>query len=119
MGRNSVEATKASLIRAARARRAALTAGLAGFLAALRVWPAGFEAVLPGFFVFCADFGAGFFFAVEEACPVCPAGLGAEPLEDCPATGSTIIKMESRPARKREASCERVVGEDAALISSM
>jgi hypothetical protein len=37
MGRNSVEATKASLMRAVRARLAALTAGLTGFLGALRV----------------------------------------------------------------------------------
>ena len=123
MGRNSVEATKASLIRAVRARLAALTAGVAGFLAvvALRVRPAGFAAFLPGLFVSCVDFGAGFFFAVEEACP---AGLVAEPpfvepLVDCPATGSTIIKMESRPARKREASSVSVVGEDATLISSL
>ena len=116
MGRNSVEATKASLIRAARARRAALTAGLAGFLAAFRVWAADFEDVLPGLFVFCVDFGAGFFFAVEEACP---AGLVVELLDDCPATGSTIINMESRPARQLEAKRETVVGEDATLISSL
>src|ERR1035437_4037704 len=102
MGRNSAEATKASLIRAACARLAALTAGLAGFLTALRVRPADFEAVLPGLFVFCVDFGAGFFFAVEEACP---AGLVVELPEDCPTTGSTIIKMESRPAKTREDSC--------------
>jgi hypothetical protein len=119
MGRNSVEATKASLIRAACARLAALTAGLAGFLTALRVWPADFAAFLPGlagFLVCCADFGAGFLFAVEEACP---AGLVVEPPEDCPTTGSTIIKKESRPARQREASCETVVGEDATFISSL
>jgi hypothetical protein len=108
MGRNSVEATKANLMRAARARLAALTAGLTGFLAALCVWPAGFAAFLL--------FWAGFFFAVEEDCP---AGLVAEPPEDCPATGSTIIKKESRTARQREASCETVVGEDATLIYSL
>jgi hypothetical protein len=116
MGRNSVEATKASLIRAVRARRAALTAGLAGFWAAFRVWPADFEAVLPGLFAFCVDFGAGFFFAVEEPCP---AGLLVETPDDCPETTSAIIKMENRPARKRQASCETVVGEDATLISSL
>jgi hypothetical protein len=47
MGRNSAEATKASLIRAVCARLAALTAGLVGFLTALRVWPADFAAALP------------------------------------------------------------------------
>jgi hypothetical protein len=56
MGRNSVEATKASLIRAVRARLAALTEGLAGFLvAAFLVWPAGFTVFVPdlaGVFVF-------------------------------------------------------------------
>jgi hypothetical protein len=96
------------LIRAACARLAALTAGLAGFLTALRVWPADFVAFLL--------FWAGFFFAVEEACP---DGLAVELPEDCPVTGSTIIKKESRPARQREASCETVVGEDATFISSL
>ena len=61
-------------------------------------------------------FLAGFFFAVEE---VCPAGLVVELLEDCPATGDTINKKESRPTKKREAACETVVGEDATLISSL
>jgi hypothetical protein len=59
---------------------------------------------------------AGFFFAVEEACP---AGLVFEPPDDCPITGETINKKESRPARQREASLETVVGEDATLISSL
>jgi hypothetical protein len=59
---------------------------------------------------------AGFFFAVEEACP---AGLVVELLEDCPATGDTINKKESRPAKKRAAACETIVGEDATLISSL
>jgi hypothetical protein len=115
MGRNSVEATKASLMRAVRARLAALTAGLTGFLAALPVRPAGFVDFLlvwAGFFVSCT----GFFFAVVEACP---AGLVAEPLEVCPATGSTINKKESKPAKKQEASRETEVGEDATLISSL
>jgi hypothetical protein len=115
MGRNSVEATKASLMRAVRARLAALTAGLTGFLAALPVRPAGFVVFLlvwAGFFVSCT----GFFFVVVDACP---AGLVAEPSVDCPATGSTINKKESKPAKKREAACETVVGEDANLISSL
>jgi len=108
MGRNSVEATKASLIRAVRARLAALTAGLTGFLGALCVWPADFEVFLL--------FLAGFFFVVEEACP---AGLVVELPEDCPTTGDTINKKESKPAKKREAASETVVGEDATLISSL
>jgi hypothetical protein len=121
MGRNSVEATKASLIRAVRARLAALTAGLAGFLvAALPDLPAGFTVFVPdlaGVFAL----GAGFFFAVEDACP---AGLVVEapfvePLVDCPVTGSTIIKKENRPARQKNASRETEVGEDETLISSL
>jgi hypothetical protein len=72
---------------------------------------------LAGFFVFCA----GFFFAVEDACP---AGLVVEPpfvepLVDCPATGSNTIKKESNPAMQREARSEMEVGEDATLISSL
>jgi len=118
-------------MRAVRALRAALTEGLAGFLvAALPVSPAGFAdfltvgagffavcvvcwaAFCSGFFVFCA----GFFFAVEDACP---ADLVVDLPEDCPATGSTTIKKESRPAKKREASLETEVGKDATLISSL
>jgi hypothetical protein len=119
MGRNSVEATKASLMRAVRARRAALTAGLAGLLAALPVRLADLVAFLPsldGCFVFCTDCCAVFLFAVEEAVP---AGLVVEPPEDCPASGNTTIKKESRPARQCEASRETEVGEDVTLISSM
>jgi len=104
------------LMRAVRARLAALTVGLADFLvAALPVLPAGFAAFVPdlaGVFVFCADF----FFAVVEACP---AGLVVAPTEDPPATGDTINKNESNPARQREASLETEVGEDATLISSL
>jgi hypothetical protein len=55
MGRSSVEATKASLIRAVCARRAALTLGLTGFLAALPALLAGvvdfFAVALVGFAV--------------------------------------------------------------------
>jgi hypothetical protein len=119
MGRNSVEATKASLMRVVRARRAALTAGLTGFLTPLPVRLAGFVALLPaldGRFVFCTVCCTGFLFAVEEAVL---AGLVVEPPEDCPATGSTTIKKESRPARQREASRETEVGEDVTLISSL
>jgi hypothetical protein len=53
---------------------------------------------------------------VEDACPV---GLVVDLPEDCPATGDTINKNESNPAKKREASPETEVGEDATLISSL
>ncbi len=103
-------------MRAVRARLAAFTAGLAAFLvAALPVSPAGFAAFVPdlaGVVVFCD----GFFFAVEDACP---AGLVVDPPVDCPATGNTINKNESNPAKNREASLETDVGEDATLISSL
>ena len=106
-------------MRAVRARRAALTAGLAGFLAALPGRLADFAALLPtldGCFVFCAGCCADFLFAVEEAVPT---GLAVGPPEDCPATGTTTIKKESRPAKQREASRDTEFGEDATLISSL
>jgi hypothetical protein len=133
-----VEATKASLILAVCARRAALTLGLTDFLAALPALLAGFvdffafalvglAAVAPtGFFTvgdgFRAAFWTGFFvacagfFAGEEAEL---AGAVAEPPEDCPANGSTISSMKSRIARRRVASRGTKVGEDATLISSL
>jgi len=138
MGRNSVEATKASLIRAVRARRAARTLGLTGFFAALPallagfvdffafalaglagVFPTGFitvgdgfgAAFWTGFFAVCA----GFFAGVETEL----AGAVAEPPEDCPANGSTISSVESRTARRRLASRGTKVGEEATLISSL
>jgi hypothetical protein len=125
MGRNSVEATKASLIRAVRARLAALTAGLTGFLGFLAVELAGLLAVGVGFVAVCVVFWAALcavcLLAAEEACP---AGLVAEPpfvapLVDCPATGSMSMEKESKPAMQREASREMEVGEDATLISSL
>jgi hypothetical protein len=131
MGRNSVEATKASLIRAVRARRAALTLGLTGFLAALPALFAGFveffavvlaglATVAPtGFFTVGDGFWAAFwtgFFAGEEAEP---AGAVADPSEDCPANGSAISSMESRTARWRLAGRGTKVGEEATLISSL
>jgi hypothetical protein len=81
MGRNSVDATKASLMRAVRARRAALTVGLTGVLAVLLVRLAVFAVFLL--------FWTGFFFAVMEDCPV---GLVAGLLDVCPATGNATIK---------------------------
>jgi len=118
-------------MRAVRARLAALTAGLAAFLvAALPLSPAGFADFLTvgaGFFavcvvfwaVFCAGFFAvcaSFFFAVEDACP---AGLVFDLPEDCPATGDTINKNESKPAKKQVVSLETEVGKDETLISSL
>jgi hypothetical protein len=111
MGRNSVEATKASLIRAVRTRRAALTLGLADLLAVgcdlVAVLPvgAGLVAVGEGF---SAVDGAG------------AAGAAAvPPLGDCPATGDTVISKESSPAMKRAARRATGVGEDENLISSL
>jgi len=106
-------------MRAVRARRADLTAGLAGFLTALPVRLADFAVLLPALgdcFVFCTVCCAVFFFAVEEAVP---AGLVVDPPEDCPAVTSTIIEKKSRPAKLRNASRETKVGEDATLISSL
>lgn len=122
-------------MRAARARLAALTAGLTGFLGflvvELAVFPDllavgdSFLAVGAGFVAVCVVFGAGFcavgFFTAEEACP---AGLVVEPpfvepLVDCPATGSTIMEKESKPAMQRKASREMEIGEDATLIYSL
>ncbi len=122
-------------MRAVRARRAALTLGLTGFLAVLPALLAGFVdffavvlaglavvgllAVGDGFWValwtgFFAV-GAGFFAGLEAVL----AGAVAEPSEDCPANGSTISSMESRTARRREASRGTIVGEEATLISSL
>jgi hypothetical protein len=61
------------------------------------------------------DFGAGFV-AVEEAGAAGSAGV---PLADCPATGSTVIDKESRPAMQRAASRESEFGEVKTLISSL
>ena len=115
-------------MRAARARLAALTAGLTGFLGFLVVEFAVFTdllAVGDGFAAVCVVFWAGLcavcIFAAAEAFP---AGLVVEPpfvepLVDCPATGSTIMEKESKPAMQRVASREMEVGEDATLISSL
>jgi len=107
MGRSSVEATKACLMRAVRARRAALLVRLACFLALPAVLLAGFDAFVPaaaGLLVFCAGFPAAFFAVVAVS-----AGGGAEPpfadpLVDCAETGRTIISQGNRTAMQREAS---------------
>jgi len=110
-------------MRAVRARLAALTAGLTGFLGFLVVELAVltvFLTVGAGFVAACVVFWAGlyagFFFAAEEAAP---AGLVVEPPDDCPLTGSTIMEKESKPAMQRNASRKMEVGEDATLISSL
>jgi hypothetical protein len=140
MGRNSVDATKACLIRAVRAVRAALLARPAGFRL-LVLDEAGFPAV-PDRLVE-ADFDVldfavvdGFFDAVEV--PVFAGALagigflvgfglaGVEALdfvaaspEDCPATGVTTISRESRPDRQRNAIRETEVGKAKNLMSSL
>jgi hypothetical protein len=118
MGRNSVEATKASLMRAVRARRAALLVRRVGLLpAALLVRLAGFVPVLAGVFVFCFGFGDGLGDALCVLAEAEPAGVC--PPSDRAATGSTIISRESRTARQREVRRGTKVGEDATLISSL
>jgi hypothetical protein len=92
MGRNSVEATKASLMRAARARLTVLLAcglDLWVFLPAVLV---DFAAVVAGVFAFCAAL-----FLVEAV----PAGAVDELPADCPITGCTTMSTESTPARQR------------------
>jgi hypothetical protein len=88
MGRNSADATKASLIRAAFAR---LTALLARFLGLLDFLP-----VLAGF---CAVFFAVVFVVVCDLAGVVLAGVAVEPPADCPTIGNATISMESKQAR--------------------
>jgi hypothetical protein len=98
MGRNSVDATKACLILAILAERAALPARLAGFLP--------FAAGLAGALVV-------FDFDVAEA-----AGFAGEVgglAELCGEAGRTAISVESAHARQRETSGAGV-GEVAALM---
>ena len=124
-----MEATKASLIRAVRARRTALLAvfpfrllgfaalssgGVAFFATVLPAGVACFAVALPAAVGFAVFFAA--FFVVEEAES---ADAVAESPEDCPATGSTTISMESKPARQRAAKRETELWENADLISSL
>lgn len=130
MGRNSVEATKASLIRAVRARRAALLVRRVGLLpAALLVRLAGlvpvlagelvaFVPALDGVFVFCFGFGVGLGGALCVLTEASPAGAVAGQPEDCAAAGSTISR-ESRTTMQREARLGTKVGEATTLISSL
>jgi hypothetical protein len=109
MGRNSAEATKASLMRAVRARLTVLLACRLDFLVLLPLVLVAFAASLAGVVVFCA---ALFFVAVEAV----SAGAVAEPPEDCPITGCTIMSTESNPARQRPAWRKTGVGESATFI---
>jgi hypothetical protein len=109
MGRNSVEATKASLMRAVRARLAVLLTCALDLLVFLPVVAVDFAAVLAGVFAFCA----AAFLVAEGAVP---AGAVAELPEDCPATGWTIISTESNPARQRLAWRKMGVWESATFI---
>jgi hypothetical protein len=146
MGRNSAEATKASLIRAVRALRAALDALLVGFLALFPV-PADFPvravfptlaavaglaplaalADFPALAVFPALAGFRALAGVADAAgffALCALeeeldGAVADSLEDCPAIGSTTISRESRPAKKRKTGCKTGIGECATLIFSL
>jgi len=123
MGRSSVEATKACLMRAVLARRNALLEWLAGFLVLMAVVLAGFEVLAPvgaGFAVLCAGFPAAFF-AVEEA-----EAAGAvveppfvDPLVDCAATGRTTISQDNRTAKQQETTWGKGFGDFINLISSL
>ena len=104
IGRNSAEATKASLIRAARAR---LTALLALGLGLRELLPD-----VPGFFVACAGFLAVAFDAEELFFAV----VVVDPPADCPATGCTTKSTESRQASKRQAWGKTQIGEIEAFI---
>jgi hypothetical protein len=102
MGRNSVEATNACRIRAARARRA-----LPVPVALRRAFPAppAFAAPLPAVLLAAPGF-AGFrlVFAFAAAEPFfCAAALGAlDPLPElCPPPGKTTINAASVPASHR------------------
>jgi hypothetical protein len=91
MGRSSVDATKACLMRAV---RAALTARLD------RVLP--FFLDLDDLVLFLALVAAEVFFCVEELAFVVELAAGVELLaEVCPATGDTAISADSTPARQR------------------
>jgi hypothetical protein len=111
------------LIRAVRARRAALLEWLTGFEAFLAVVLAGFDAfvlAVAGLLVFCAGFPAAFF-AVEEPEP---AGAVVEPpfvdpLVDCAATGRTTISQDNRTARLGKASRGWGLGDFINLISTL
>jgi hypothetical protein len=141
MGRNSVDATKACLIRAVRAVRAALPGWPAdrlllvfGVLLLLNeadfpdapVFFVGVDfADVEGFFVVVevpapagVFAGAGFFASFGSA-GVEALGLVVASPEDCPATGVTTIRAESRPDRQRDASRKAKLGEAKTVMSSL
>jgi hypothetical protein len=94
---------------------------LAGFAVDFFTSPEGF-AVFFTAVAFLAAVCAGFFAAEEAVFFVVEAGAEdaiAEPLEDCPANGSTISNAESKTARRRVDNRERKVVEDATIISSL
>jgi hypothetical protein len=103
MGRNSAEATKASLIRAARARLTswlALFFGLRVFLPVRVVLPAAVAGCFAEVFVVAA---AGSVAAGELA-------------EDCPATGSMTKSKDNNPAMPRPGKRRRHVEEKATFM---
>jgi hypothetical protein len=128
MGRNSVEATKASLILAVRALRTVLLAcgwclrGLlpavwtAGFVPVLPVEAAAFVAALVGVFVFGRGLAVGLGFALCVVAEVEPVGAAAVPPADCAAIASAIISRKTRRTMQPEASRQTGVGEEMTLI---
>jgi len=128
MGRNSVEATKASLIRAVRALLTALLAcgwclrGLfpvvwtAGFAPVLAVEVAGLVAALAGeIFVVCLGLAVGLSGALCVVAEVEPAGTVACAPADCAACSASISR-ETRTAKQPEASRATEIGEETAFI---
>jgi hypothetical protein len=128
MGRSSVEATKASLMRAVRAVLAALLLRVAGFLwRVLAVCAPDFlvevdRAAVVGFFDaedLVAEPAADDFFVDLGLVEVGAAGFDVESPEDCAATGATTINRDNNPASKRSLVRKTVFGEAKTLMSPL
>jgi hypothetical protein len=136
MGRNSVDATKASLIRAVRALRTsllacgwclrgrltaawtadlvlALTVEVAGLAVALSVELVAFVPALTGDFAFCFGLAVGLCVLAEAEVLGAASCLPA----DRAAAGSAIISRKTRTTMQPEASRATGVGEETAFIS--
>jgi hypothetical protein len=139
MGRNSVEATKASLIRAVRALRTsrlacgwclrglllavrtvgfapALAVGVADFVVALPVELVAFVAALAGAFVFCRCLAVGLAGVLCVLVEAEAVGVASCLPADRAAAGSAIISREARTTMQPEASRATGIGEETAFI---
>ena len=140
MGRNSVEATKASLIRAVRALRTSLLAcgwclrdlfpavraatfvpalavEVAVFVVALSGELSAFVAALAGAFVFCRCLAVGLAGVLCVLAEAEAVGAASCLPADRAAAGSAIISREARTTMQPEASRATGVGEETAFIS--